>query len=47
MDKELQHAKEEAREMILDGETGDKIREKTRLREKDVKRIQKEITNHF
>lgn len=47
MDDNIDELKQKARQMILDGETYDKIREETRLREKDIKRIQKEITNHF
>ena len=39
--------KKKAREMLLDGETGEKIREETHLREKEIKRIQKDITKHF
>ncbi|MBV7275292.1 hypothetical protein [Clostridium thailandense] len=39
--------KQEAREMLLDGETADKIKEKTHLRQKDIKRVQEEITKHF
>lgn len=47
MSDKVDSLKERAREMLLDGETGDKIREETHLREKDVKRVQKNITKHF
>ncbi|WP_195892653.1 hypothetical protein [Desnuesiella massiliensis] len=40
-------AHERAREMMIAGEDWNKIREETRLREKDLTRIQKEITQHF
>lgn len=36
-----------AREMLLDGETKEKIKEETGVRPKTVGRIQKEITKHF
>lgn len=36
-----------ARKMILDGESFDKIMEKTELREKDLKRIREDIAEHF
>lgn len=36
-----------ARKMILDGESFDEIMEKTKLREKDLKRIREEIAEHF
>ena len=43
----VEEAKKRARQMILDGETLDKIKDETRLREKDISRIQKEISTHF
>lgn len=33
--------------MIIDGKDWDQIRQETGLREKDLKRIQQEITTHF
>ncbi|MDF2882231.1 MAG: hypothetical protein K0R54_2788 [Clostridiaceae bacterium] len=36
-----------ARKMILDGESFEKIMEKTKLREKDLKRIREDIAEHF
>ncbi|WP_164917187.1 hypothetical protein [Clostridium sp. JN-9] len=36
-----------ARKMILDGEPFDVIMERTKLREKDLKRIRQEIAEHF
>lgn len=36
-----------ARKMILDGESFDEIMKKTKLREKDLKRIREEIVEHF
>ncbi|MBY0756891.1 hypothetical protein K5V21_15710 [Clostridium sardiniense] len=37
-----------AKQMIIDGETFEKIMDKTHLRLKDLKRIQREeISNHF
>lgn len=39
--------KKKAREMLIDGETADKIKEETHLRQKDIKRVQNEITKHF
>lgn len=47
MKDELEGAEKRAREMLLDGETIDKITEETRLRPKEINRIQREITNHF
>jgi hypothetical protein len=47
MSEELEGAKKKAREMLLDGETLHKIKNETRLRQKDIMRIQKEITSHF
>lgn len=38
---------EVARKMILDGETFEKIMEKTKLRKKDLKRIREDIAEHF
>ncbi|WP_291580677.1 hypothetical protein [Clostridium sp. UBA6640] len=35
--------KNRAKEMMIDGEDWDKIRKETSLRQKDLKRIQKEI----
>lgn len=40
-------ARDKAKEMLIDGEDWDKIREETKLRQKDLKRIQREITNKF
>lgn len=47
MSEGMEDAKKKAREMLLDGETLEKIKLETRLREKDINRIQKEITSHF
>lgn len=47
MSEELDHAKRKAREMLLDGETLQRIKDETRLRQKDIRRIQREITSHF
>ncbi len=40
-------AEEKARRMLIDGEDWDKIREETKLRQKDLKRIQQELTERF
>lgn len=40
-------ARNKAREMLIAGEDWDKVREATNLRLKDVKRIQKDISEHF
>ncbi|MBU5593243.1 hypothetical protein KQI89_15955 [Clostridium sp. MSJ-4] len=40
-------ARDKARDMLIAGEDWDRIREVTNLRLKDLKRIQKEITEHF
>lgn len=47
MNDKSEDSKKKAREMILDGETEDKIREETHLRQKDIRRVQEEITKHF
>ena len=47
MSEGLDDAKKKAREMLLDGETLQNIKDETRLRQKDIRRIQKEITSHF
>jgi hypothetical protein len=47
MSDDLEGAKKKAREMLLDGETLQRIKDETRLRQKDIRRIQKEITSHF
>lgn len=39
--------KEKAKKMMLDGESFDEIMAETKLRLKDLKRIQREINNHF
>ncbi|AKA72007.1 hypothetical protein [Clostridium scatologenes] len=44
---ELQHAKERAKQMMTKGVDWDEIRLETRLRQKDLKRIQKDITKRF
>ncbi|EET84975.1 conserved hypothetical protein [Clostridium carboxidivorans P7] len=44
---ELQHAKERAKQMMIKGMDWDEIRLETRLRQKDLKRIQKDITKRF
>lgn len=43
----LDKPKAKAREMLLDGETAEKIKQDTSLRQKDIRRIQKGITKHF
>ncbi len=47
MKGELQEAKERAKQMMIKGMDWDEIRLETRLRQKDLKRIQKDITNKF
>ncbi len=47
MKDEVNHTKEKAKEMMIKGMSWDEIRLETRLREKDLKRIQKDITNKF
>lgn len=47
MSGESDKNKKKAREMLLDGETNEKIKEETEVRPKAVGRIQKEITKHF
>ncbi|MEW8957235.1 hypothetical protein [Clostridium sp.] len=39
--------KSKAREMLIAGDDWNDIRKETKLRHKDLKRIQKEITSHF
>ena len=40
-------SKSKAREMLIAGDDWNEIRRETKLRQKDLKRIQKEITSHF
>ncbi|GAA0068681.1 hypothetical protein UT300003_02040 [Clostridium sardiniense] len=48
MDNNNKSAHDTAKQMIIDGETFEKIMDKTHLRLKDLKRIQREeISNHF
>lgn len=48
MDNNNKSAHAMAKQMIIDGETFEKIMDKTHLRLKDLKRIQREeISNHF
>lgn len=47
MKGELQEVKERAKQMMIKGVDWDEIRFKTKLRQKDLKRIQKDITNKF
>lgn len=48
MDNSNKSAHDMAKQMIIDGETFEKIMDKTHLRLKDLKRIQREeISNHF
>lgn len=48
MDNNNKSAHDMAKQMIIDGETFEKILDKTHLRLKDLKRIQREeISNHF
>lgn len=39
--------KNRAKEMMIDGEDWDKIQKETKLRQKDLRRIQKEINEKF
>ncbi|WP_291562661.1 MULTISPECIES: hypothetical protein [unclassified Clostridium] len=39
--------KNQAKEMMIDGEDWGKIQKETKLRQKDLKRIQKEINEKF
>lgn len=41
------NSKNRAKEMMIDGEEWDKIQKETKLREKDLKRIQKEVNEKF
>ncbi|MBC2397208.1 hypothetical protein BD780_002963 [Clostridium tetanomorphum] len=43
----IDELKLKAKKMLIDGKTMDEIRRETRLREKDIKRIQSEITAKF
>lgn len=45
--QDLENAKQKARDMLVKGEDWDEIRKETKLRQKDLKRIQKEITKEF
>lgn len=47
MNENEQQLKERARQMLIDGKTHKEIRTETHLREKDIGRIQREITNRF
>lgn len=47
MNENKQQLKERARQMLIDGKTHKEIRTETHLREKDIGRIQREITNKF
>ncbi|GAA0737942.1 hypothetical protein [Clostridium oceanicum] len=47
MDIKKAGAIDKAKEMLLDGETVDYIMRETRLRLKDIKKIQTEISKHF
>lgn len=48
MDNNNMAAHNMAKQMIIDGETFEKIMDKTHLRLKDLKRIQREeVSNHF
>ncbi|WP_461615820.1 hypothetical protein [Clostridium sp. Marseille-QA1073] len=46
-DEREYNSKNRAKEMMIDGEDWDQIQKETRLREKDLKRIQKEINEKF
>ncbi|GAA0123961.1 MAG: hypothetical protein KID00_10520 [Clostridium argentinense] len=46
-DEKEYNFKNRAKEMMIDGEDWDKIRKETKLREKDLRRIQKEISEKF
>jgi len=43
----VESLKQQAREMMIAGESFNNIMEKTNLRLKDLKRIQHEINSHF
>ncbi|MEW9095150.1 MAG: hypothetical protein AB2417_08705 [Clostridiaceae bacterium] len=43
----IEELKMRAKEMLIDGKTIDEIRSETGLREKDIKRVQNEITKEF
>ncbi|WP_164508987.1 hypothetical protein [Clostridium rectalis] len=47
LEENMDDLKKMARQMIIDGKTNEEIRKKTNLREKDVKKIQKEIISKF
>jgi hypothetical protein len=47
MKGELQESKERAKQMMIKGIDWSEIILETRLRQKDLKRIQKDITNKF
>lgn len=48
MDNNNKSAHDIAKQMMIDGETFEKIMDKTHLRLKDLKKIQREeISNHF
>ncbi|WP_315117652.1 hypothetical protein [uncultured Clostridium sp.] len=47
-EENIEKLKMRAKEMLIDGKTMDEIRNETGLREKDIKRVQKnEITKKF
>ncbi|WP_169735831.1 hypothetical protein [Clostridium lundense] len=43
----IDELKLKAKQMLIDGKTLDEIRRETKLRQKDIRRIQKEITAKF
>ncbi|MFD3157822.1 hypothetical protein ACFIJ5_13280 [Haloimpatiens sp. FM7330] len=47
MDVKRQGAKERARQMLIDGVGHEEIMRETNLRLKDIKRIEKDISEHF
>lgn len=47
MNENKEQLKERAKQMLIDGKTHKEIRSITHLREKDIGRIQREITNKF
>ncbi|WP_164995924.1 hypothetical protein [Clostridium niameyense] len=47
MDINKVEAKERVRKMLIDGDSFEKVRRETNLREKDIKRIYHDISKHF
>lgn len=47
VDMDKTQATEKARQMLIDGDTFEKVRKETKLRQKDIKRIYHDISKNF